>query len=272
MVYYLALGSGFGHLTRACAISYALSIVKINCRIITDSQHGSRFRTTYGVDIVYSRIKDLLGVLRAAKSKLLIIDSFLPNLYTKLPSLKHTPTLLIARHINEQSVAQVVKNTYMLDSIVLIEPTTKEYKSFLKQSCKNFCELEGYVRFPYEQAGFKSEDCELPIIVHSDQKDELKILIEVAKGLAGKEFKVISNVSLPNSKFKFPAYPLFKKAPLIISAAGYNMIAETQEFQNKHISIPMTRRFDDQEFRLENRISCYNNSADAVVNIIKNII
>ena len=52
-----------------------------------------------------------------------------------------------------------------------------------------------------------------------------------------------------------PASSLFAGAAKIISAAGFNVMLETEPYRGKHHAVPMPRRFDDQFARAARRRS-----------------
>jgi hypothetical protein len=51
----------------------------------------------------------------------------------------------------------------------------------------------------------------------------------------------------------FPATPLFGAAERIITAAGFNVMLETERHRERHEVVPFPRRFDDQFLRAARR-------------------
>lgn len=94
------------------------------------------------------------------------------------------------------------------------------------------------------------------LIVHSGPAEEVQELINYAVAL--REVKRTKapvlvatpcDVAMPDDFTRidaFPATPLFANAACILSAAGFNVMLETEPWRDKHVVLPFARRFDDQ--------------------------
>jgi predicted glycosyltransferase len=59
------------------------------------------------------------------------------------------------------------------------------------------------------------------------------------------------HVSAPNLTMidVYPAWPLFERAERIVTAAGFNVMRQTEPFRAKHRFVPFPRALDDQYTR-----------------------
>jgi hypothetical protein len=100
------------------------------------------------------------------------------------------------------------------------------------------------------------------LIVHSGPEDEVLELIGYAQAL--RELHPIDhilvatrcNVPLPAGFTRIDAYPathLFADAAKIISAAGFNVMLDTEPWRAKHHPMPFARAYDDQFRRAARR-------------------
>jgi hypothetical protein len=89
------------------------------------------------------------------------------------------------------------------------------------------------------------------LIVHSGPPHEVEELIAYTRELTTMPVLVATpcDVAMPDGFTRidaFPAHPLFPFAERIVSAAGFNVMLETEPWREKHIVLPFPRRFDDQ--------------------------
>jgi hypothetical protein len=98
------------------------------------------------------------------------------------------------------------------------------------------------------------------LIVHSGPEEEVRELVAYARELTTGRVLVATrcDLTLPNGFERIDAYPvthLFSHATRIISAAGFNVMLETEPYRDKHHVVPFARRFDDQFARAAQRRS-----------------
>ena len=97
------------------------------------------------------------------------------------------------------------------------------------------------------------------LIVHSGPAEEVGELVEYARELRNGQTVLVAtplDISMPEGFRRidaFPAAPLFAGAGRIISAAGFNVMLETEPWREKHLVVPFPRRFDDQFARAARR-------------------
>ncbi|MCU1246576.1 MAG: hypothetical protein JWN02_2486, partial [Acidobacteria bacterium] len=103
------------------------------------------------------------------------------------------------------------------------------------------------------------------LVVHSGPAAEVRELIDhclALRALDGTAERVVvltgAAIALPQSVERldrFPAVALFSAATRIVSAAGFNVILESEPWRRKHHVVPFDRRFDDQYLRAARRRS-----------------
>jgi hypothetical protein len=96
------------------------------------------------------------------------------------------------------------------------------------------------------------------LIVHSGPAEEVLELIAYTRELTSSRVLVATPCDLPMSAGfaridAFPVSHLFADAERIVSAAGFNVMLETEPWRDKHIVLPFPRRFDDQFARAAKR-------------------
>jgi len=125
------------------------------------------------------------------------------------------------------------------------------------------------------------------LVVHSGPEHEINALVEAAredmKAFEGGTLlvaapdgngaaKAISGRDNSGREFiraeYFPASLLYKSAFRIITAAGYNSVAEAWSWRHKWICIPFPRRYDDQEGRLGQEFGSSRDAAETVAEIL----
>jgi len=96
------------------------------------------------------------------------------------------------------------------------------------------------------------------LVVHSGPREEIETLVEMAKtDIAGcKDGRIVAIVpreeeypGVASYRF-FPASLLYPYVHRIVTGAGYNCIAETGPWREKHLCRAFPRRYDEQEERL----------------------
>jgi len=97
------------------------------------------------------------------------------------------------------------------------------------------------------------------LIVHSGPTNEVHELVEYTRELQPNEPVLVAtrcDIELPSGFEKLDTHhaeDYFPNATRIISAAGFNVMLETEPFRHKHHIIPFPRRFDDQFLRAARR-------------------
>ena len=101
------------------------------------------------------------------------------------------------------------------------------------------------------------------LIVHSGPDDEVRELVAYTEELRRLDHScervLVATrcaIPLPDGFELMDAYPvlhLYADAERIVSAAGFNVMQETEPWREKHHVVPFARKFDDQYFRAAKR-------------------
>lgn len=88
------------------------------------------------------------------------------------------------------------------------------------------------------------------LVAHSGDDHEVQHLTGYAR-----ELQQIEGIDAPIvvARRTFPLAPLLARAARIVSAAGFNIMLETETWRHKHHVVPLPRRFDDQFTRAARR-------------------
>lgn len=234
MIVYYAMGGGLGHATRARRVLEALRID--DAAIVASCKPDPRVTGRY-------RVADSLDGLDAER---IIVDTFPLGLKGELAGID-APLDYVARllkwdeyrrcvpgdlpHFGTMYVAEPVTHTVPCDQIV--ELTLNAAR------CPPLA-----ARDPYW------------LVVHSGPEEEVRDLIAYAEDLQTlehdhSEIVVVSQCGIGLDLI--PASALFANAKRIVSAAGFNVMLETEPYRDKHRVVPMPRRFDDQFARAARR-------------------
>jgi hypothetical protein len=99
--------------------------------------------------------------------------------------------------------------------------------------------------------------------VHSGPAEEVLELIAYTRELTTARVLVATpcDVPMPDGFERVDAFPvshLYADAERIVSAAGFNVMLETEPWRDKHLVLPFPRRFDDQFARAARRRNAAN--------------
>ena len=86
------------------------------------------------------------------------------------------------------------------------------------------------------------------LVVHSGPEEEVRELVAYARE-AGAPARPI----VVQGADVWPESTLFTAAAKIVTAAGFNVMLETEQWRAKHLVVPFARRFDDQFVRASRR-------------------
>lgn len=270
-----APGGGLGHVTRACAIALALRERGVAARIVSSSRYaeGLGRLTGLAIDAIPSSrwAGDLPEHVKARAPRLAVLDTFPWGLRGEwigvLPS--GVRFVHLARRLKVNAYLDALELAWdpgapQLERVIIAEPLADGHAELLAQSGGEMVELPGRIRFPLGVVEppvppqldrlLKSQPTWL--IVHSGPRAELDALVEAAEADRDGEGALAAVVPEPPSGLPcpcfeyFPAAALFPRARRIVTAAGYNLMAEAAPFADRHLAVPFPRRYDDQPARL----------------------
>jgi len=233
MIAYYAVGGGLGHMTRARRVLDALGID--DAAIVASAKPDPRVTGRYPV-------VDSLSSLRPER---IIVDAFPLGLFGELAGID-VPMDYVARLLRWDEYRRCVPGPlprfgtmYVVEEITHEVESDRTVKLTLSMEDRHSCLSSSY-----------------SLVVHSGPEAEVRELIAYAEELQkiendDGEIIVISQCGMGLDIV--PASALFADAKRIISAAGFNVMLETEPYRDKHHVVPMPRRFDDQFARAARR-------------------
>ncbi|HEV2720003.1 MAG TPA: hypothetical protein VG323_08295 [Thermoanaerobaculia bacterium] len=233
MIAYYALGGGLGHATRARRVLDALGI---DDAVIVASVRDERVTGRYPV----------VDSLRGLEPERIIADAFPLGLFGELAE-AGVPLDYVARLLRWDEYRRCVPHPLpRFGTTYVVEPVRHEVP------CEQTIELDLHgdrqeclsSTFPYW------------LVVHSGPEQEVRDLVAYAEELQRIERDTTPIVVVSQCGIGIdvvPASSLFAGAARIISAAGFNVMLETEPYRDKHHVVPMPRRFDDQFARAARR-------------------
>jgi hypothetical protein len=235
MIVYYAVGGGLGHLVRATRVIAKLGIDAV---IATASPYAERVCTNF-IRVPQSLENDLHAHrewIRELKAERIIADTFPGGIQGELCGLD-VPVDCVARLLRWDAYRAAVP--FELPRI----GTTYVVEELTHAPLGNVVPLD--LSLPIVETVEQNEDW---LVVHSGPDEEVRELVAFAKELGkSKELRVISGAEV------WPAAPLCPAAAKIITAAGFNVMLETEQWRAKHGIVPFARRFDDQFVRAARR-------------------
>lgn len=277
---YYAMGGGLGHLTRAVAFLRGLviendSIILSSSPFLTDKRVVGNIRTILvekSLEIDRSEYQKYLHNLFAElKPQKIFIDSFPLGIIGEFAGFEFDKSIEInylARHLRWKNYSALIgAELVRFDKTFLLENLENEHLNFVETVSQQIIAFD--LTYPAPDLSPKDFeiyqsilDTKLPfwLIVHSGEESEISELVAFAAEMC--EFEAVeTNLILISPTefsttiknfFQFDIYPasvLFQKAERIFSAAGFNVMKQTEPFKDKHFFIPFERRFDNQFWR-----------------------
>jgi len=249
MIAYYAVGGGLGHMTRARRVLDALGID--DAVIVASAKPDARVTGRYPV----------VDSLRSLRPDRIIADAFPLGLFGELANID-VPMDYVARLLRWDEYRRCVPaplprfgTMYVVEEITHSVPCDR----VVTWNAGVLAGWTGGVPPPRRDGAAPAvETTALPywLIVHSGPEHEVRELIAYAEDLQKiendkSEIVVVSQCGIGLDIV--PASALFAAAKRIISAAGFNVMLETEPYRDKHHVVPMPRRFDDQFARAARR-------------------
>jgi hypothetical protein len=265
MILYYAVGGGHGHLTRGRRVLRALGLEK-HATFVTASPYANDTRVTGGIPAIripphleYAKDEHrawLRDLIRERRAERLIADAFPAGIQGELSGLE-IPMDHVARILRWDAYRRIVPDEFPhFETTWRVEELSPDHAQFLGSTVPLELTLE-----PLEPV--ESND-PYWLIVHSGPEEEVRELIAHAAEMKGltpnppARILVASRcaVALPPGFAPtdiFPAARLSPNAQRILSAAGFNVMLETEPWREKHEVVPFARQFDDQYLRAARR-------------------
>jgi len=248
---YYAIGGGLGHLTRARRVLRALDLEAV---IITSCLEADSF---------VSEDDDIPAMIAGHAPDRLIMDTFPFGIRHEL---RHVAPRVdyVARRLRLREYAldcgglpPLFHTTYVIEEL---EP---EHLAWINAHSSSVVPLrlhppEGR-RDPSAPLRAGAGTTRHWLVVHSGPAEEVRELVEYTRELMarkGESPRVLvatrSDIDLPPGFERVETLP-YASAARIISAAGFNVMLETEPWRDKHHVVPFPRRFDDQFARAARR-------------------
>jgi hypothetical protein len=276
---YYAAGGGLGHVTRARRVLDTFGLH--DAAIVTTSEHTLDPRIgdkhpLIRMPIALERSRDaqrewLRELLRSAAVGRLIVDTFPRGIRGELDELPELSGIRL------DHVARLMKFDRYMDSLpstesqprfetsYAVEELSGDHAAYLGRHSGRVVSLDLRAAAAAELAALApiTHDAPFWLIVHSGPAHEVSALMDVALELRRFETsppRVLvatpCEVPMPETFERIDVHPaaaLFPHAARIISAAGFNVMLESEPWREKHFVVPFHRRFDDQHSRAARR-------------------
>lgn len=251
MIAVYAVGGGAGHVTRARRVIEALGIEAVILATPTDRRAAGDVPL---IEIPRNLEGDVTAHrewMRSLPYSRLIVDTFPCGIQGELSGFDSVPLDFISRllRVDEYRRATGDAPWPRFETAYAVEDGGAEVEA------ARVVPLDlatPQLRNPATQEGYW-------LIVHSGPPDEVLELVEYARELRTTERVLVAtpvDLPLPPGFERIDAFPvadLYPGAARIISAAGFNVMLETEPWREKHLVLPFPRRFDDQFARAARR-------------------
>jgi len=267
---FYANGGGLGHLTRTSAFISMKNFLPKDCIILTASAKAFLFFETSQIEIIPSQLaenKELLVLFIQEKVIFhqvneFYIDTFPLGIFGELQwvDFKNIQVFYLARLLKWKVYKPIFEKMpfYFIETYIF-ENLEQTHFIFVKQYSQRVSHLSiCYPKVIIDKKMFflRDNSVEKWLVVHSEPKEEVEILMKYASDLAISQnkiplFFIITQASIDsNLSFHkldiFPAYSVFPYFDKIITACGFNLMNQAKFFKNKHIAIPFGRKYDNQ--------------------------
>lgn len=263
MVLYYALGGGLGHLTRARRALDALGL-RGDAVVLTASPYARDPRVTGGVPVI--EVPRRLGHDRSAFRRWLgatihdlapdelIVDAFPAGILGELSGLALPPARLIARRLRWPAYRRRLAGPPPQYAVThVVEPLSGAYGEVIRSLSDHVVPLP--LAPPRPDADAPLHDGPHVAVVHSGPPEELSELVELAHELRPDPHARVVVVSprrpprLHGSTVWsdiYPVAPHLGHAEVIVTAAGWGAMHDTEHVRDRHRFVPFPRALDDQ--------------------------
>ena len=223
MIVYYARGGGFGHVTRARRV---LAALRLDASIVTCVPESPVDR--------------------------MIVDAFPGGLEGELCGLDVRMDY-VARLLRWNEYRRCVPGELpRFGTTYIVEELTSDHLAFVQAHSERVEFLELPVDAPRNDVPME----DYWLVVHSGPEHEVRELVAYAAELDPAARIVVASPYAVEGYEHVEAYPasqLFPAAARIVSAAGFNVMLETEAWRDKHLVVPFPRKFDDQFLRAARR-------------------
>lgn len=297
-VIFSAPGAGLGHLLRCSALCLALKKYTIPSRIITNSIFAEGCARITGLYIDYIASKNwthyVLRYFKEMEPSIVVLDSFpwgLRGEWRNTTGIR-LKFIYLARRLNVRTYLETIGmkqwdiQAPQVQCIITLEPLTPEHLALLNQAKIEIHSLKGRIRFPGHlfplpiphRLDEMLHTKKVRLVVHSGPLHEVHRLVQKSCKRITMQKNSEEHIALIlpfaeeipgyESFAYFPAQNLYPLAYRIVTAAGYNSVAETTQFKKKRILLPLKRTYDDQCGRIRTSTWGSNSATERAAEII----
>ncbi|MEM7386783.1 MAG: hypothetical protein AAF514_17740 [Verrucomicrobiota bacterium] len=271
------LGGGLGHFTRSWAITRSSSALRAPFHYLVSPgiseivssavppQSLTELPTTAATnaDLTEAWVNERIS---RRQPECLVVDCFPFGIFGELADLLHGCSvrdircLHTARRLRRfPPLPRILRPVF--HSSLVTEPLSQPHKQLLGRISRSIEAVPLNYPNPSVPSGVvNKETC---LVVHSGPMKENLLLLEYAEKTADptdpilfltrpqylEQFPVFQRLEV---KSLYPAWPLFPVVKTIVTAGGFNSHRQALPFAEKHHTLKMERRFDDQQSRCRN--------------------
>lgn len=247
MTVYYAIGGGLGHRTRALRVLDTLGE--------TDAEIISREDVPSALEGDPRAHRDWL--VSQFRGRRVIVDAFPAGLQGELSGIPGVTFDYVARLLRwDRYLRAVPQQGPRFGTTFVVETLTAEHEAFVRELSDRVVSLT--LPAPAALPSSHRGEHEYSILVHSGPAEEVLDLVAYAREVCYEQVWVATrcDVGLPPGFSRLDTdrpFDYFEGAKRIISAAGFNVMLETEAWRDKHHVLPQPRRFDDQYLRAARR-------------------
>ena len=236
---YYAVGGGLGHVTRAQRVLRALDIS--DAVVVTSCDAELDFPV-----IRVGEEDSVAEIVARTSADRVIVDAFPAGIRGELTGVRAPRVDYVARRLRWERYRRECPVDFHFHAAYVVEELEDEHRRWVELHSDQVELLN--LAPPAARADVDA----FWLIVHSGPAHEVRELMEYARELAvlrGESPRVLvatrCDVELPDG-FERTETIAYANAARIISAAGFNVMMETEPWAEKHHVVPFPRRFDDQ--------------------------
>lgn len=275
MKLFYSIGGGLGHLTRFSSVIRSLKIDEPVTLVasspfardprVVDSKHRVIIPPFWAARSKESLTEWFQKLIDEEKPEEVYIDAFPAGILGELNQVffaDSTRLFTLARILKWNVYAERIPNFRLAyEKAFVLEPLAHEHMEFLHANAKQVEELKLLV--PVLRPEIPPTNDNTWLLIHSGPDPELKMLLkQVEKDAAQQKDCPEIIIVYPGKRpdfvsldYKFinlyPAFEMFETAGRVYSGAGFNMIHQMLNYQNRHHVMPFERILDNQFARVE---------------------
>lgn len=272
MIAVYAMGGGLGHLARARRVLQALGCAPGAARIFTASPYAADDEGVVRVPRRLARSPREFGAwlkekMHSLAPSAVVVDAFPLGILGELADpaiLPEVPLYHVARLLKWDAYCSAFAGAPRKYQVSFtVEELAPAHEKFLAEHSERISPLELSPE-PDSQTESPFNGKPVCLIVHSGPAAEVRALVELASMKArnaAPRFVVVTprELDLPAGVERIAharPWELYPHAARIVTACGFNSMREAAPWREKHLYLPLERRFDDQMLRAQRAGKC----------------